>query len=63
MTPKSRNTTKPQKSTSAPNYCPRCRAALPKFPALSRRDNKTRICSDCGLIEALEDAGMTIRYP
>jgi len=25
------------------------------FPALSRRDNKTDICGDCGQVEAMED--------
>lgn len=36
--------------------CPRCGGPLGKRPALSRRDNKTDICSKCGLAEALEDA-------
>jgi len=27
----------------------------PPFPALSRKDNKTNICNDCGTQEALED--------
>jgi len=27
------------------------------FPALSRRDNKTYICSECGTREAFEDMG------
>ena len=36
--------------------CPRCNSAITEFPALSRRDNKTDICSDCGLAEGLEDA-------
>ena len=36
--------------------CPRCNSAMTMiFTALSRRDNKTDICSDCGTIEALED--------
>ena len=25
------------------------------YPALSRRDNKTKICPQCGINEALED--------
>jgi len=25
------------------------------YPAISRKDNKTEICSDCGTAEALED--------
>lgn len=36
--------------------CPRCKIMYEKeFSALSRRDNKTRICSQCGTEEALED--------
>ena len=35
--------------------CPRCNSAITTFPALSRRDNKTDICSDCGSVEAMED--------
>jgi len=35
--------------------CPHCKEQMSKFPALSRRDNKTLICSDCGRREALED--------
>ncbi len=43
------------------NQCPRC--GEPKIDerevmnALSRRDNKTYICSDCGTEEALVDIG------
>lgn len=36
--------------------CPKCKDPLGDRPALSRRDNKTDICSNCGLLEALEDA-------
>ena len=35
--------------------CPHCEQQMSKFPALSRRDNKTLICSDCGQLEALID--------
>lgn len=42
--------------------CPRCGGWIPndaqrgKYPgAISRRDNKTEICSDCGVQEALDD--------
>jgi transcription elongation factor Elf1 len=35
--------------------CPRCEREMKTFPALSRRDNKTDICSDCGQAEAMED--------
>lgn len=35
--------------------CPKCGKKYTDYPAISRRDNKTEICSDCGLAEALED--------
>ena len=35
--------------------CPMCGQYYSGYPALSRRDNKTEICSDCGVREALED--------
>lgn len=42
--------------------CPACGGYIPNnltpgayIGALSRRDNKTEICSDCGTREALED--------
>lgn len=34
--------------------CPRCKQECIGEPALSRKDNKTEICSDCGEKEALE---------
>lgn len=38
--------------------CPRCLRMTPDFPAISRRDNKTKICSSCGQDEALFDFQM-----
>ena len=38
-----------------PWKCPSCGMISTTYPALSRRDNKTNICSDCGTREALED--------
>jgi ribosomal protein S27AE len=45
-----------------PHTCPRCGEGIPnnldrgRYPgALSRTDNKTEICSECGTQEALED--------
>lgn len=37
------------------NTCPRCGGSLPdpKVAALSRQDNKTKVCSPCGVQEAL----------
>lgn len=34
--------------------CPRCGKAYTGRPAISRADNKTPICPDCGTREALE---------
>jgi len=36
--------------------CSRCRADYHGRPALSRLDNETEICPDCGVAEALEIA-------
>ena len=35
--------------------CPVCHEMTDMRPALSRRDNETNICSECGTKEALED--------
>ena len=35
--------------------CPRCKHEMSKYPAISRRDNKTEICSECGIQEAMFD--------
>lgn len=52
--------------------CPRCKenyytpydahyvnGESPPFPALSRSDNETYICSSCGMIEALKELGLS----
>jgi len=38
--------------------CPRCGKAYYGAPALSRADNETLICPDCGTREALESIGV-----
>lgn len=38
--------------------CPRCGAEYREPPALSRLDNETLICPDCGTREALEALGV-----
>ena len=38
--------------------CPRCGKSYGGRPALSRRDNETLICPDCGTREALESIGV-----
>lgn len=38
--------------------CPICGKEYDEYPAISRKDNETEICPDCGVIEALEAAGI-----
>jgi DNA-directed RNA polymerase subunit RPC12/RpoP len=38
--------------------CPKCGKEYQGSPALSRVDNKTYICPDCGTREALESMGV-----
>ena len=38
--------------------CPVCGGLLTAHPALSRKDNQTKVCPDCGIREALSDFGM-----
>ncbi|MBP5331915.1 MAG: hypothetical protein J6Y89_08705 [Lachnospiraceae bacterium] len=38
--------------------CPRCGKMREELLSLSRCDNKTMICDQCGTDEAFEDAGM-----
>ncbi len=38
--------------------CPRCGHSYVNPPALSRTDNRTLICPDCGTREALESIGV-----
>lgn len=39
--------------------CPRCGRTYYERPALSRADNETLICPDCGTREALESLGVS----
>ena len=41
--------------TCGAKFCPRCGGYYTDFPALSRVDNKTSICSPCGTEEAIQD--------
>ena len=41
--------------TKKTRICPICGREYTDYPALSRRDNTTEICPDCGVSEALED--------
>jgi len=38
--------------------CPRCGCLFSERPAISRKDNSTLICPDCGTREALESIGI-----
>lgn len=38
--------------------CPLCGKSFTEPPALSRRDNETLICPDCGTREALQSIGV-----
>lgn len=38
--------------------CPKCEKLYGGVPAVSREDNKTLICPDCGTREALESIGV-----
>ena len=39
--------------------CPKCGKEVNRLLALSRTDNKTMICDECGTKEALDAAGLT----
>lgn len=39
--------------------CPICGKTYSDHPALSRKDNKTFICPECGIREALKSAGIS----
>lgn len=39
--------------------CPKCNRDFPRLLALSRTDNETMICDECGTKEALDAVGFT----
>lgn len=39
--------------------CPICGKTYHEYPSLSRTDDKTEICPDCGTRQALEAVGIT----
>ena len=39
--------------------CPKCKQQMGTFPAISRFDDRTEICSNCGALEALLIIGLT----
>lgn len=50
---------KMEKDTETTRVCPRCGQTYTRRPALSRADNKTLLCPDCGTREALESIGVS----
>jgi len=44
-----------------PWKCPNCKKTTTDFPALSRADNHTEICSACGRGDAFDDAAGELR--
>lgn len=42
-----------------PRICPLCGQTYTDAPALSRTDNETLICPDCGTRQALESIGVS----
>ena len=45
--------------TGTMRTCPKCGKEYQEHPAISRADNVTEICPDCGTLEALEAAGIS----
>lgn len=43
--------------------CPKCGQSFERLLALSRTDNRTFICDDCGTIEALDSVPQGILTP
>lgn len=41
------------------SICPRCGKPFTEAPALSRLDNESLICPDCGTREALDSIGVS----
>ncbi len=43
--------------------CPKCHKSFERLLAVSRIDNKTMICDDCGTLEALESIPQRMLSP
>ena len=41
--------------------CPKCGKVYTEHPAISRDDNVTEICPDCGVLESLQAIGVPER--
>ena len=46
------------RNTLSETICSICGKAYCDYPALSRTDNKTGICPDCGVVQGLEACGV-----
>ncbi len=49
-----------KENSSEQRTCPKCGRRYTERPALSRIDNNTMICPDCGTREALESMGISV---
>ena len=49
-----------KENSSEQRTCPKCGCRYTERPALSRIDNNTMICPDCGTREALESMGISV---
>lgn len=49
---------RPSEPPHKPRVCPLCGNTYNDYPALSRTDNTTLICPDCGIREALSSIGV-----
>lgn len=47
-----------EKEAVKARICPVCKRLYSEHPAISRLDNETEICPDCGTMEALQAAGI-----
>ena len=50
----SKLSTNDSKAVQKRHKCPKCGKYYTGYPALSREDNKTNVCPECGVKEALE---------
>ena len=50
----SKLSTNDSKAVQKRHKCPRCGKYYIGYPALSRKDNKTNICPECGVAEAID---------
>ena len=44
-----------------PRVCPICGRTYTAPPAISRTDNRTPVCPDCGIRQSLESIGVSLK--